>query len=195
MQTLKSARKPQPRKRGRPLIPTTDRKSATIAVRVTADVRERLAQSAEKTGHNLSREIQARLERSLAADATQPEFKMLFGSHHDYAVARLFNVAMRRVEEATGERWFDDQFTAHHVAAAVSRLLLTQWCHGEEEMTPPKGYTSPAGTSPDNLGERIGGYMSAVLDFAGSIKGEAAVSDFFRVMSSISQDFGLKWRR
>ena len=55
-------------KMGRPPLPVSERKLASVAFRPTPDIRRRLEEAATESGRSMSQEIQSRLERSLLID-------------------------------------------------------------------------------------------------------------------------------
>ena len=108
----------EPKKRGRPELPLTERKSGNITFRVRDRLQQRIAEEAARSQRSLSEEIERSLEDHYAHRDSYGE------------LARLLGAAVKAIEIASGKRYSDDRKTRIQTRAALDQILdVMVWPH------------------------------------------------------------------
>jgi hypothetical protein len=122
----------------RPRKDDADAKRATIATRVTQDLRSKLEEASAQSGRSLAQEIEIRLERSLefasivdaamsaAQSAIDQSYAMLVGlagGEDNFSVAVYLGYSASLIERQTGKSWKDDEATRHKVEAHLLSII------------------------------------------------------------------------
>jgi len=93
-----------------------DRKTATLSIRTSVDLRSKLQNSLEESGRSLTQEVEMRLEKSFQTD----EF---VGGQRNAAFLNLLGAGVRDIELSTGQSWLEDGETWLKVAEQVVGLI------------------------------------------------------------------------
>ena len=93
-----------------------DRKTATLSIRTSVDLRSKLQTSLEESGRSLTQEVEMRLEKSFQSDD-------FVGGDRNAAFLNVLGAGMREIELTTGQSWLSDVETWQKVAELVSELI------------------------------------------------------------------------
>ncbi len=113
------------RKRGRP-SDELGTKSATLSLRIQPTIRKLLAGAASKNRRSLNKEIISRLRSTLGREERP---------RHIRALSEVIELAVLRIERATGRQFNEDRYTAEQVAKGIELLLRVS--SPETEAVPP----------------------------------------------------------
>ena len=141
--------KPKTRKRGRPPKGDYPNTTARLSCRITQELRDSL-DSARKGKRSLAQETEMRLRQSFDHDLL---VEGTFGGRKNYALLRLFRMAMETVEGITGQSWHEDAYTHEQCKRAVVAVLKEFRPKGRAEPTSPWPFEDG---SPNNLGKEAG---------------------------------------
>lgn len=106
-----------------------DRKTATLSIRTSVDLRSKLQDSLEESGRSLTQEVEMRLEKSFQKD----EF---VGGERNAAFLNMLGAGIREIELSTGRSWLSDKATWSKVVELGSELLNAR---EPEKNTEPSG--------------------------------------------------------
>ena len=113
---MPETRKP---KRGRPSLPPGERKLASLGFRPTPEIRSSLEAAAKKNCRSVSKEVEARLDRSFLNDKAQRD---ALGGDDIYSLLKLLGAAAALIKSQTGKSWGDWK-TAVAIRAAWKNLI------------------------------------------------------------------------
>jgi hypothetical protein len=97
------------------------KRSVHVGLRITPQLKERLAVEAEKSDHSLSKEIELRIKESF--DLDKSIYKLLGGHDYHYWVFRLLAEVIVLIEHQTVRHFVSDRFTFDQVKAATITVL------------------------------------------------------------------------
>ena len=109
-----------PKKRGRPALPESERKSRNLTFRARGDLRDRLLRSANESGRSMSEEIEFQLEQGFE----RGQWMAVMLGQRLAGLVSLISSAIINVQQDTGGRLDTDAFTAVVTEGVVRRL-----CH------------------------------------------------------------------
>ena len=107
-------------KKGRPPLPESRKKLASMGFRPTPEIRRCLEEAAKETGVSLSREIEFRLERSFQEEKMRYE---IFGNKFKFRLMQILAIAINLIEEQMGKKFTQDLQTHDEVKQAVTAFL------------------------------------------------------------------------
>lgn len=108
------------RKRGRPRLPSGEKKLDAMGFRPTPKIRAKLEKAARENSRSLSREIESRLEHTFLSEDAKYD---ALGGEHVYALMRLLGATVSLIEAGTGKRWQEDQETYDQVRGTIGGLF------------------------------------------------------------------------
>jgi hypothetical protein len=121
------------RKRGRPPLPPGKAKRAYFNTRLSDDLKARLEDAAKKSGHSLSEEIEARLEKSVQEEALAPLLDVLGKVMQDTGL--LASIYAGRTFNAYSGDWLNDAYAYDQAIAAA--LLVLNALRPDGDRAPP----------------------------------------------------------
>jgi hypothetical protein len=133
---------PQKRRRGRPTVAARPGEKATLGIRASARLKERLEEASKENGRSLSQEAELRLERSFERERGLPELMALKFSPRLAALLILIGETCRRTGIIVDHHTHDalpsvgDEWTDHHHAfdyASMAANLLWKSARPEGE--------------------------------------------------------------
>ncbi len=134
------------KRRGRPALDPSDRKSRNLTFRSRGDLRARLDQAASQSERSISEEIEYRLERSFTDQSLMFEAMRLTYGPELAGLLLLIGAAMKTTGPRAGfhstgsyeaaQHWWNDPYAFGQVAQGVHALILA--------FKPPGNVTLPA---------------------------------------------------
>ncbi len=109
------------RKRGRPRKPDSEKRRNNVTIRMRDSVKERLQESAAKTGRSLSEEIEYHLERTLLDEEARDRE---WGGKKLHGLFRMMVGALEVIEQDRGKTCADDWGALSAVKEAWETLLF-----------------------------------------------------------------------
>lgn len=168
---------------GRPPRGSPGGKTSAFSTRITPELRKRLEQGRDASGHSLSDEIERRLWRTFEIDdgtaqlradldaerrqlhaefdGERAKFEGAFGTGLNYSALRVIAEMMKNLETATGKSWADDPWCFDQLVLGIQRLMREWRPSGTAEKPVPM---LPWRKLPDEFGEWLAEHQLAVLD-------------------------------
>jgi hypothetical protein len=114
-----------PKRPGRPVKPAKPGQRASLGLRVSGTLKQRIDDAARKTGRTQGQEAEARLERSFHDEALLPQLLELAYGPHLAALLMLMGDAMRATSGSLEamETWDADPWVFDQVVKAAGQVL------------------------------------------------------------------------
>ncbi len=107
---------------GRPPLPPAKRRGHTMGFKPTPDVRQQLREAATANNRSVSKEIEARLERSFSDDEARYDY---FGGRVGYEIFRVLGSAASALGKTVGKTdWWQEPRIFDALAKEVCPALL-----------------------------------------------------------------------